>query len=63
MEEKIPVIDLIDFEYGPIGNLDYWHTHEDTIDKLSQRSLERTGTLVLAALPDVEKMVLRGLSK
>jgi hypothetical protein len=62
MAEKIPVIDLIDFEYGPIGNLDYWHTHEDTIDKLSQRSLERTGTLVLAALPDVEKMVLRGLA-
>jgi hypothetical protein len=63
MEEKIPVIDIIDFEYGPAGNLDYWHTHEDTIDKLSQKSLERTGTLVLAALPDVEKMVLRGLPK
>ena len=60
MAEKIPVIDLIDFQYGPSG-LEYWHTPEDTIDKLDQRSLERTGTLVLAALPDVEKMVAKGL--
>ena len=34
MAEKIPVIDLIDFQYGPLGNLDYWHTREDTLDKL-----------------------------
>jgi glutaminyl-peptide cyclotransferase len=57
LAEKVPCIDLIDFEYGPLGNLDYWHTHEDTLDKLSQRSLERTGTLVLAALPAVEAML------
>jgi glutaminyl-peptide cyclotransferase len=60
MAEKIPVIDIIDFQYGPSG-LEYWHTPEDTIDKLDQRSLERTGTLVLAALPHVEKMVAKGL--
>ena len=57
----IPAIDLIDFEYGRDGNLDYWHTPEDTLEKLSTRSLERTGTLVLKALPDVEAMVVKGM--
>ena len=61
LDEKIPVIDLIDFEYGPGGSHAYWHTQEDTIDKLDKRSLERTGTLVLTALPAVEKMVLKGI--
>jgi len=32
----IPSIDLIDFEYGP-GN-SYWHTPDDTMDKLSANS-------------------------
>lgn len=43
-----PAIDLIDFEYGsfPGGN-DYWHTTEDTIDKLSDHSLDIVGSLVL----------------
>jgi hypothetical protein len=61
VEAGVPAINLIDFEYGRDGNLDYWHTPEDTIDKLSARSLERTGTLVLTALPRVEAMVTKGL--
>jgi Zn-dependent M28 family amino/carboxypeptidase len=61
VEKGIPAIDLIDFEYGRGGSLEYWHTQEDTIDKLSERSLERTGTLVLKALPEVENMVVKGL--
>jgi glutaminyl-peptide cyclotransferase len=62
VKKGIPAIDLIDFEYGRGGSREYWHTPLDTIDKLSVRSLERTGTLVLKALPEVEKMVLKGLS-
>jgi glutaminyl-peptide cyclotransferase len=56
-KDLMPVIDIIDFEYRSPTNVEYWHTKEDTIDKLSARSLERTGTLVLAALPEVEAMV------
>jgi hypothetical protein len=40
----VPVADLIDFDYG-YGNA-YWHTREDTLDKLSPRSLEITGSVV-----------------
>ncbi|MGH9508827.1 MAG: M28 family peptidase [Terriglobales bacterium] len=41
----VPVVDLIDFEYG-YGNV-FHHTSEDTLDKLSPRSLEVVGNVVL----------------
>ena len=44
----VPAIDLIDFEFGP-GNR-YWHTEEDTLDKLSAESLEIVGNLCLDML-------------
>lgn len=44
-QRGIPAVDLIDFSYGP-GNA-WWHTGEDTLDKLSPRSLEIVGNLAL----------------
>ena len=41
-------VNLIDFEYGP-GN-SYWHTEQDSCDKLSAASLEVIGRVVLAVL-------------
>lgn len=43
-----PVADLIDFDYG--YNNSYWHTTEDTIDKLSPRSLQITGDVMLETI-------------
>ncbi len=40
--------DLIDFEYG-YGNV-FHHTPDDTLDKLSPRSLEVVGNVVLETL-------------
>lgn len=50
----MPAIDVIDFDYGsaPDRN-DYWHTPEDTVDKLSVRSLEIVGKTVLRLLNDL----------
>lgn len=47
-----PAIDLIDFAYGtePGGN-DLWHTPADTVDRISELSLLRSGRL-LAAIMD-----------
>ena len=43
----IAAADLIDFEYGPDwGSNAYWHTPEDTADKLSDISLEIVGRTV-----------------
>lgn len=44
----VPVADLIDFDYG-YGNA-FWHTKEDTLDKLSPRSLEIVGDVVLESV-------------
>lgn len=52
-ERGIPVIDLIDFNFGP--NNSYWHTAEDTLDKVSGESMKVVGDVVLASLPELFK--------
>ena len=41
-------IDLIDFDYGPDNS--YWHTPEDTMDKISEESLLKSGRIVTEML-------------
>jgi Zn-dependent M28 family amino/carboxypeptidase len=41
----IPTADIIDFSYGP-GNA-YWHTPEDTPDKVSSGTLAMVGAVVV----------------
>jgi Zn-dependent M28 family amino/carboxypeptidase len=43
-ERGIPAIDIIDFDYP------YWHTTQDTADKVSAESLERVGRTLEAFL-------------
>ncbi len=51
-----PAIDLIDFDYGSApGRHDWWHTAEDTMDKIDAGSLHRTATLLLAILSRIER--------
>ena len=51
MNKGAPAIDLIDFAYGSAPSLnDYWHTNEDTLDKLSPDSLEIVGQVTLETL-------------
>jgi len=45
----VPAALLIDFDYPP------WHTAEDTLDKVSARSLAIVGQVLLEALPAVEE--------
>lgn len=52
VERGIPAVDLIDFDYGPgppPGG--YWHTTQDTLDKVCPESLDAVGEAVLAVLP------------
>jgi Zn-dependent M28 family amino/carboxypeptidase len=48
----IPSVDLIDFNYG---NPTYWHTAEDTLDKLSAPSLQVMGDVVLEAVAELDR--------
>jgi glutaminyl-peptide cyclotransferase len=51
----LAAVDLIDFTYGP--NLAYWHTKEDTLDKISSQSLKAVGDVVLLSLPKIEALI------
>ena len=55
VRRNFSAIDFIDFEYGSApGRNDYWHTPEDTADKLSPVSLFRAANLALAMLSRIE---------
>jgi glutaminyl-peptide cyclotransferase len=50
----IPVLDVIDFDYGP--NNSYWHTERDTVDKLSAASFQMIGETLLRVLTKLGEM-------
>jgi glutaminyl-peptide cyclotransferase len=48
LQRGVPSADLIDLDYG--YNNVFWHTPQDTVDKLSPKSLEIVGTVTLETL-------------
>jgi glutaminyl-peptide cyclotransferase len=48
LQAGVPAVDIIDLDYP------HWHTAGDTLDKVSARSLQVVGDVVLAALPEIE---------
>ena len=48
LRKGVTALDLIDFDYGP--NNSYWHTEQDTMDKLGAHSLEVVGNVLMAVL-------------
>jgi Zn-dependent M28 family amino/carboxypeptidase len=53
VERGVPSADLIDFDYG--YNNVFWHTTQDTIDKLSPKSLQIVGMVTLETLQMLDK--------
>jgi hypothetical protein len=49
----VPAVDIIDLDYPA------WHTAADTIDKVSAASLQAVGDVLMAALPAIEKRLLK----
>lgn len=53
----VPSVNLIQLsDYIDAG---YWHTEQDTLDKISQQSLQIVGEVVLASLPRIEERLKR----
>ena len=48
----IPSVDLIDYNYG---RPTFWHTAEDTFDKLSAQSLQVVGDVLLEAVAEMDQ--------
>ncbi|MCX6552996.1 MAG: M28 family peptidase, partial [Acidobacteria bacterium] len=49
----VHAVDLIDLDYPP------WHTADDTLDKVSARSMEIVGKVLTASLPAIEARLSR----
>ncbi|MCC7300556.1 MAG: M28 family peptidase [Verrucomicrobia bacterium] len=51
----MPVVDVIDFDYGSApGSNNYWHTTNDTLDKLSVKSMQTVGDVVLRMIENLQ---------
>ena len=44
----VPAVDIVDLDYG--YNNVFWHTAQDTVDKLSPQSLAISGDVVLETI-------------
>jgi glutaminyl-peptide cyclotransferase len=53
LEAGVPSVDIIDLDYPQ------WHTIEDNLDHVASKSLKIVGDVVLAALPGIERRVMR----
>jgi Zn-dependent M28 family amino/carboxypeptidase len=54
----VPVLDVIDYDYGPHTNQTpdgYHHTAQDTLDKISPQSLQIAGELFLELIRLVDQ--------
>jgi Zn-dependent M28 family amino/carboxypeptidase len=52
LQVGVQSVDIIDLDYDP------WHTPNDTLDKVSARSIEVVGRTLVAALPKIEARLL-----
>jgi hypothetical protein len=56
LQAGVPAVDIIDLDYEP------WHTAKDTLDAVSARSLQVVGDALLAALPQIETKLTKGMT-
>jgi glutaminyl-peptide cyclotransferase len=54
LKRGVPSADFIDFDYG--YNDVFWHTTQDTVDKLSPKSLEIVGSTMLESVGILDRM-------
>lgn len=55
LKRGIPALDIIDWDgYNP-PNPAYWHTTQDTMDKISPRSLAIVGHVILASVSELQQ--------
>lgn len=54
LKRKVPSADVIDLQNYPGGDVYYWHTPQDTLDKISAKSLAITGHVFLESLKQLQ---------
>src|ERR1051326_1643386 len=53
----VDALDIIQLSTYGLNDSEYWHTKEDTLDKVSGKSLKIVGDSVLASLPKIEERI------
>jgi len=53
VDAGVNAIDIIDLDYGPNGS--YWHTANDTMDKLSAHSFQVVGDVVIQLVKELDR--------
>jgi hypothetical protein len=51
-------LDIIQLSTYGVSDSEYWHTKEDTLDKISSKSLKVVGDAVIGSLPKIEERLV-----
>jgi glutaminyl-peptide cyclotransferase len=54
LSRKVPSMDVIDLDNGPDGDVYYWHTPQDTLDKISAKNLAIVGHVFLESIKQLQ---------
>ncbi len=52
---KVPTVDIMDLDIA--GDVNYWHTEQDSLDKISPKTLQAVGDVIYASLPEIAKRI------
>src|SRR5438105_4424264 len=55
LKAGIDSLDIIQLSTYGVNDSEYWHTKEDTLDKVSPKSLKIVGDTIIASLPKIEE--------
>jgi len=54
LKRHVPSVDVIDLDNGPGGDVYYWHTPQDTLDKISPKTLAIVGHVFLESVKQLQ---------
>jgi glutaminyl-peptide cyclotransferase len=54
LKRHVPSADVIDLDNGPTGDVSYWHTSQDSLDKISPKTLAIVGHVFLESVKQLQ---------
>ena len=54
LKRHVPSVDVIDLDNGPTGDVYYWHTPQDSLDKISPKTLAVVGHVFLESVKQLQ---------
>jgi len=54
LKRNVPSVDVIDLDNGPGGDVYYWHTPQDTLDRISPKTLAIVGHVFLESVKQLQ---------